>query len=439
MVIDYEVLKLIWWLFVGVLLIGFALLDGFDLGVGTLLPFVGRTDEQRRVILNAIGPTWEGNQVWFITAGGALFAAWPMVYATAFSGFYWAMLLVLFALFFRPVGFEYRSKVEDVRWRSLWDWGLFAGGAVPALVFGVAFGNLLQGVPFYFDEFLRSYYTGSFWELLNPFALLAGGVSLSMLVCHGAIYLQMRTEGDIQTRARQAATWFGLLFLAAFAAGRDLAGLWHRRLPDRIHAGSGICHDAAGQNGRNGSRGMVGQLQPLPLDDGRPGRRLPGRRPGDCVEPGRPARMGVHIQRHGRRRGYPDRGICHVPVRHAVGHPSRPQPDRIRCHLQPSHPDADVRGGGDFPAHRAALYRLGLPGAAGQIDGRKSAGQRTRRLLIMRLPFGCRHQPVNIKGSVDKMWYFSWILGVLLACAFGIINVMWMETEEILGAEEEHP
>ena len=222
MIIDYELLKLIWWLFVGVLLIGFALLDGFDLGVGTLLPFVGRTDEQRRVILNAIGPTWEGNQVWFITAGGALFAAWPMVYATAFSGFYWAMLLVLFALFFRPVGFEYRSKVENTRWRSLWDWGLFAGGAVPALVFGVAFGNLLQGVPFHFDEFLRPYYTGSFWGLLNPFALLTGVVSLSMLVCHGAIYLQMRTEGDIAVRARQAVTWFGLLFLVVFG----LAGVW---------------------------------------------------------------------------------------------------------------------------------------------------------------------------------------------------------------------
>jgi len=222
MLIDYETLKLIWWLFVGVLLIGFALLDGFDLGVGTLLPFVGRTDEQRRVMLNAIGPTWEGNQVWFITAGGALFAAWPMVYAAAFSGFYWALLLVLFALFFRPVGFEYRSKVGDPRWRSLWDWGLFVGGAVPALVFGVAFGNLLQGVPFHFDDFLRPYYTGSFWGLLNPFALLAGVVSLSMLIGHGAIYLQMRTEGDIYARARQAATWSGLLFLAAFG----LAGLW---------------------------------------------------------------------------------------------------------------------------------------------------------------------------------------------------------------------
>jgi cytochrome d ubiquinol oxidase subunit II len=222
MFIDYETLKLIWWLFVGVLLIGFALLGGFDLGVGTLLPFVGRTDAQRRVVLNAIGPTWEGNQVWFITAGGALFAAWPMVYATAFSGFYWAMLLVLFALFFRPVGFEYRSKVEDRRWRSTWDWGLFVGGAVPALVFGVAFGNLLQGVPFHFDEFLRSYYTGSFWGLLNPFALLTGVVSLTMLVFHGAIYLQMRTEDDIQARSRQAATVFGLLFLAAFG----LAGVW---------------------------------------------------------------------------------------------------------------------------------------------------------------------------------------------------------------------
>ncbi|MCB2166499.1 MAG: cytochrome d ubiquinol oxidase subunit II [Deltaproteobacteria bacterium] len=222
MFIDYETLKLIWWLFVGVLLIGFALLGGFDLGVGTLLPFVGRTDAQRRVVLNAIGPTWEGNQVWFITAGGALFAAWPMVYATAFSGFYWAMLLVLFALFFRPVGFEYRSKVEDRRWRSTWDWGLFVGGAVPALVFGVAFGNLLQGVPFHFDEFLRPYYTGSFWGLLNPFALLTGVVSLTMLIFHGAIYLQMRTEDDIQARSRQAATVFGLLFLAAFG----LAGVW---------------------------------------------------------------------------------------------------------------------------------------------------------------------------------------------------------------------
>ena len=219
---DYLTLKLIWWLFVCVLLVGFALLGGFDLGVGTLLPFLARTDEQRRVLLNAIGPTWEGNQVWFITAGGAMFAAWPFVYAAAFSGFYWAMLLVLFALFFRPVGFEYRSKVADPRWRNAWDWGLFVGGAVPALVFGVAFGNLLQGVPFELDGFMRPTYTGSFWGLLNPFGLLAGVVSLSMLVMHGALYLQLRTEGELNARAAKAARWFGALFMAAFA----LAGVW---------------------------------------------------------------------------------------------------------------------------------------------------------------------------------------------------------------------
>jgi cytochrome d ubiquinol oxidase subunit II len=222
MLFDYLTLKIIWWVFVGVLLIGFAVMDGFDLGVGTLLPFVARTDAQRRVVLNAIGPTWEGNQVWLITAGGALFAAWPLVYATAFSGFYWAMLLVLFALFFRPVGFEYRSKISDLRWRSAWDWGLFGGGLVPALIFGVAFGNLLQGVPFNYDEFMRPHYTGSFWGLLNPFALLAGIISLTMLIMHGAVYLQMRTEGEINARAKRAVWIFGIVFMAAFA----VAGIW---------------------------------------------------------------------------------------------------------------------------------------------------------------------------------------------------------------------
>jgi len=219
---DYYTLKLIWWLLVGALLIGFALLDGFDLGVGTLLPFVARTDDQRRVLLNAIGPTWEGNQVWFITAGGALFAAWPFVYAAAFSGFYWAMLLVLFALFFRPVGFDYRSKVADPRWRAAWDWGLFVGGAVPALVFGVAFGNLLQGVPFHLDDFMRPYYTGSFWGLLNPFALLAGVVSVAMLTMHGAVFIQLRTEGAVHDRALAVVPAAVLVLLAAFAA----AGVW---------------------------------------------------------------------------------------------------------------------------------------------------------------------------------------------------------------------
>jgi cytochrome d ubiquinol oxidase subunit II len=222
MLFDYLTLKIIWWVLVGVLLIGFAFMGGFDLGIGALLPFVARTDSQRRVVINAVGPTWEGNQVWLITAGGALFAAWPLVYAAAFSGFYWAMLLVLFALFFRPVGFKYRSQVADPRWRNAWDWGLFVGGFVPALIFGVAFGNLLQGVPFNYDEFARLYYTGSFWGLLNPFALLAGIVSLTMLIMHGAVFLQMRTEGVINDRARKAVRIFGIGFMAAFA----LAGIW---------------------------------------------------------------------------------------------------------------------------------------------------------------------------------------------------------------------
>ncbi len=222
MLFDYETLKIVWWCFMALLLIGFALTDGFDLGMGMLLPFVARSDEERRVAINAVGPTWDGNQVWLITAGGALFAAWPLVYAAAFSGFYVALLLVLFALFFRPVGFEYRNKLEDERWRSFWDWGLFAGGFVPALVFGVAFGNLLQGVPFHFDADMRSYYEGGFFGLLNPFGLLAGVVSVALLAMHGAIYLQLRTGGAVYERCRAAATWAALLYLAAFA----LAGIW---------------------------------------------------------------------------------------------------------------------------------------------------------------------------------------------------------------------
>ena len=222
MIFDYDTLKLIWWVLVGTLLIGFAVTDGFDLGVCALLPFVGRDDEERRVIINSIGPTWDGNQVWLITAGGAIFAAWPAVYAAAFSGLYIALLLVLFALFFRPVGFDYRSKVADPRWRSAWDWGLFAAGFVPSLVFGVAFGNLFRGLPFHFDATMRSYYEGSFFALLHPFALLAGVVSLAMLVMHGAVFLNLRTDGVIRQRAERAAKSAALVFIVAFA----LAGVW---------------------------------------------------------------------------------------------------------------------------------------------------------------------------------------------------------------------
>ncbi len=226
MIFDYETLKFIWWILVGALLIGFAVTDGMDMGVGNLLPFLGRSDAERRVIINTVGPHWDGNQVWLITAGGAIFAAWPAVYAAAFSGFYMAMLLVLFALFFRPVGFDYRSKIESPRWRRAWDWGLFAGGAVPSLIFGVAFGNLLQGVPFHLDDLLRAHYEGhllgALLPLLNPFALLAGIISFSMLTMHGAVWLQLRTEDPVAGRARRAITLMGLVALAGFALG----GFW---------------------------------------------------------------------------------------------------------------------------------------------------------------------------------------------------------------------
>lgn len=214
---DYATLKVIWWALIGTLLIGFALTDGFDMGAAILLPFVGKTDDERRIVVNTVGATWEGNQVWLITAGGAMFASWPLVYAASFSGFYFAMLLVLFALFFRPVGFDYRSKRADPRWRCAWDWALFAGGFVPALVFGVAFGNLLQGAPFSFDSDMRVTYHGSFFALLNPFALLTGFVSLSMLIAHGASFVKMKTDGVVSARAGLALRGAAAITLLCFA------------------------------------------------------------------------------------------------------------------------------------------------------------------------------------------------------------------------------
>ena len=220
--IDYEVLRVIWWVLVGVLLIGFAITDGFDLGVGALLTLIGKTDDERRVMINTIGPHWDGNQVWFITAGGAIFAAWPMIYATAFSGFYLALALTLIALWMRPLGFDFRSKLPDKRWRSSWDWALFVSGVVPSLIFGVAFGNLLLGVPFELDSTLKATYTGSFFGLLTPFALLTGLVSVAMLLNHGATWLQMKTDSFIQVRARAVSVILSLATVALFA----LAGVW---------------------------------------------------------------------------------------------------------------------------------------------------------------------------------------------------------------------
>lgn len=221
--LDYEVLRLTWWIFLGILLIGFAVTDGYDLGVGMLLPFVAHRDIERRVMINAIAPFWEGNQVWLLLGAGAVFAAWPPIYAVAFSGFYIAMFLVLATLILRPVGFDFRNKFPSVRWRTFWDYALFAGGIVPSVVFGVVFGNLLQGVPFRFDDDLRLVYEGSgLFELLNPFGLLCGLLSAAMLAMHGAIYLVVKTDGAIEKRARKAAAISALATVALFAA----AGLW---------------------------------------------------------------------------------------------------------------------------------------------------------------------------------------------------------------------
>lgn len=225
MPLDYETLRLIWWLLLGVLLTGFAVMDGFDLGVAVCLPWIAKTDMERRVLINSIAPTWEGNQVWFILGGGAIFAAWPMLYALSFSGFYLAMLLVLLALILRPVGFKYRSKMANPAWRSFWDYALFVGGFVPSLIFGVAIGNVLQGVPFHFDENLRSFYTGTFFALLNPFALLCGILSVLMLTMHGAFFLNVKTEGYLQQRARSTARICALLVMVLFTAGGVWVGL----------------------------------------------------------------------------------------------------------------------------------------------------------------------------------------------------------------------
>jgi cytochrome d ubiquinol oxidase subunit II len=214
---DYETLRVIWWLFTGVVIIAFVLTSGFDFGICALLPFLGRNDLERRAIINTVGGTWEGNQVWLVLLGGALFAVWPLVYATLFSGLYVAMLLVLFALFFRPAGFDYRSKVADPRWRNAWDWGLFVGGTVPPILLGVLVGNLVQGVPFHFDQDLRPYYDGSFFALLNPFALLCGVAALLISLFHGAIYLKWRTEGVLYRRALAVVKTLGPVVLGVLA------------------------------------------------------------------------------------------------------------------------------------------------------------------------------------------------------------------------------
>ena len=219
---DYETLRVIWWLLLGALLIGFAIMDGFDLGVAALLRVLTHDDDERRALIETVEPVWEGNQVWIILGAGSIFAAWPLLYAASFSGFYFAILLVLLSFILRPVGFGFRNKLADPRWRNMWDWVLTISGTIPALIFGVAFGNLFLGVPFRYDETLRMTYEGGFIGLLRPFALLCGVVSLSMLLMHGATYAALKADESLARRAENLLRWLSPVFVLSYV----LAGAW---------------------------------------------------------------------------------------------------------------------------------------------------------------------------------------------------------------------
>lgn len=191
-------LNTLWFILIAVLYIGFFVLEGFDFGVGMLLPFLGKDDTQRRVMINTIGPHWDANEVWLLTAGGATFAAFPQWYATLFSGFYLPLFLLLIALILRGVAFEFRSKDDNPTWRATWDWAIFIGSLLPALLLGVAFANLVRGVPI--DGQMQ--YVGGFFNLLNPYALIAGVTTIAVFLFHGAIFLQMKATGEVQARAQ---------------------------------------------------------------------------------------------------------------------------------------------------------------------------------------------------------------------------------------------
>lgn len=231
----YEALCIVWYFLLGVLLTGYAILDGFDLGVGILHPFVPRTDFERRVFLNAIGPLWDGNEVWLVTFGGAMFAMFPYAYASVFSGFYTAFMLLLLALIFRAVSIEFRSKMHSTFWRRFWDYGFFGGSALAAFLFGVAVGNVMLGLPL--DEAQNFIvpggaafdWTGGLGLQLRPFPILVGLLSVALLAMHGSIFLYLKTEGELQERLRHW-VWrtFGLfLVLFMFATMYALVAIPH--------------------------------------------------------------------------------------------------------------------------------------------------------------------------------------------------------------------
>jgi cytochrome bd ubiquinol oxidase subunit II len=211
-------LNSLWFLLIGVLFTGFFVLEGFDYGVGILLPFVAKTDDERRRVINTIGPVWDGNEVWILTGGGAIFAAFPHWYATLFSGFYLALFLILAALIARGVAFEFRSKDESPRWRATWDWLIFVGSLLPAILWGTALANLLKGVPV--DQ--SKNFVGGFFDLLSPYTLLAGLATLALFVTHGAIFLNLKSSDAIRVRSLGIIKKVGpaaTVLLLLFAAG----------------------------------------------------------------------------------------------------------------------------------------------------------------------------------------------------------------------------
>jgi len=216
-------LATVWFILIAILWTGYFVLEGFDFGVGILLPFLGRDDTDRRIMINAIGPVWDGNEVWLLTAGGATFAAFPLWYASLFSGFYLALLVILAALIIRGVCFEFRGKVESARWRANWDRAIFIGSALPALLWGVAFANIVRGVPLNG----AGVYTGNLLTLLNPYGLLGGLTTLGLFTLHGAIFLGLRTTGDLRTRARAMAVRVAAVVVPTAAAFLAITQLAH--------------------------------------------------------------------------------------------------------------------------------------------------------------------------------------------------------------------
>jgi cytochrome bd ubiquinol oxidase subunit II len=382
MLLEFATIKVVWWLLLGALLIGFAIMDGFDLGVGMLLPFVARTDVQRRVVINTVGPVWEGNQVWFILGGGAIFAAWPTLYAASFSGFYLAMLLVLAALILRPVGFKFRSKMPGASWRSTWDWALFIGGFVPSLVFGVAMGNLLRGVPFGFDSEMRATYDFGLFYLLNPFALLCGVLSVVMLATHGARYLVVKTEAPVAQRAALASRFLALAWLAIFAA----AGFWLWRSGFGLHITSGALPDGVAnplaktvvaQPGAwfdNYARWPWLRLLPCGAAAGGVAGTLPV-----------PA-CGFRHQCHWCCRSHRYHRSKPVSVPAALFIASGQQPDGLGFIEQPSHAFHHAHRHHRVPAHRPCLHKLGVSGHA--WPGNRRTHPRKSRFNLLRQPCG---------------------------------------------------